>query len=215
MQEPLPGDDAAPFFVIEDRASTRFFSHFGALRYLRPFLARECGVADAAEQLSVSRQRMNYWVNKLLRARLIRRVRTDRSTGRPMAVYRTVHDRITLPLSALPHATIEGLLDFLVGQWWWERFKRAFSHAWQPGLKSGCVRVFREGENGAVEPLPQSSAVDEAIHNHWRQMNLTAEQVARFRSEMEELVERFYALSAADAEHTVLVHAAIVRERPH
>jgi hypothetical protein len=212
MSIPPESASAEPPLMVSDAQTARFFSQFGALVYLRPFLARECTSVAAAEQLNISRQRMNYWVNKMLHAKLLRVVRHQEQGGHRTPVYRTVHDRMELPLSALPHATVEGLMDFLVGQWWWDRLKRAFTSAWDAGLARGSVRIYREGDKGTIEPLPRTSAVDDAIHNHWRVMTLKPAQVAQFRQELEAMIDRYDALSDVQAAETVLVHAAVIRE---
>lgn len=212
MNDRTATPDPSQDFAITDPATARYFSDFHALPYLRPFLARECTVADAATQLQVTRQRMNYWVNKMLRAKLIGPVRTQTHAGRPVLVYRTTHDSFVLHFSQLPHATIEGLMDFLVGQWWWERFKRAFTRAWEPGLKQGRLRTYREGGVGTIEPLPQTPKVDEAIDNHWRVMMLKSEQVAQFRQELVGLIDRYSELIDPNAAETIIVHVGVVQE---
>jgi hypothetical protein len=206
--DPKPRED----FRITERNTRGFFSRFGALVYLRPFLERECTAADAAQELKVSRQRMNYWINKMQRSGLIRRVGQQGDGARAVPVYRSTHDSFVVQMSDLPHASVEGLMDFLVGQWFWERFKRAFTHAWEAGLLDGRIRLYREAGGGIVEVLPNTPKVDEAVHNHWRTFRLDSADVRQLRDEMEQLLDRYAERVRPDAAELVLVHAAVQRE---
>jgi prephenate dehydrogenase len=136
----------------------------------------------------------------------------EKRGGRLVPVYRTTHDSFVLHLSHLPHATIDALMDFLAGQWWWERFKSAYTRAWDAGLLKGRIRIFREGDSAIVDSLPETPQVDEAIHNHWRRMTLTKAQVARLREDMEQMLDEYSELINSESEETVVVHVAAVRE---
>jgi hypothetical protein len=55
---------------ITDPEQARVFFDTNITTILSPFLARDCTVARAAEQLKIAPSRMSYWVKKTLRAGL-------------------------------------------------------------------------------------------------------------------------------------------------
>src|SRR4051794_15550694 len=70
-------------------------------RFLQPFPAREATVSDAAAQLGCTPNSTLYRVRRMTDAGLLRVVRVVRRAGRPMKVYRSVHDGYLVPLDTM------------------------------------------------------------------------------------------------------------------
>ena len=78
-------------------------------RYLEPFLARDCTVAQAARELGVTANSLLYRVKLLQAAGLLRVVREVPRAGRTLKVYRSVADAFYVPFALTKAETLEAL----------------------------------------------------------------------------------------------------------
>ncbi len=73
----------------------------------RPFLARECSVGEAAAEAGLTLDAMLYRVRVLLKAGLLEVARVKPRAGRPIKLYRSVHDAYFIPYELTPFASLE------------------------------------------------------------------------------------------------------------
>ncbi len=82
-------------------------------RFLEPFVARECTVARAAEELGVAANSLLYRVERFQAAGLLRVVREEKRAGRAVKVYRSVADAFYVPFALTRAETLEVLFSGL------------------------------------------------------------------------------------------------------
>jgi len=111
MEAPFSGraTSDAPH-VVDDPRQAALLVDDDALRFFRPFLARDATVKDAAEEVGVSLDRMLYRVRTFVDAGLLRVVRERPRAGRPIKVYRSSHDAYFVPYAATPFASLQEVL---------------------------------------------------------------------------------------------------------
>lgn len=78
-------------------------------RYLVPFIARECTVAQAAGELGLTTNSLLYRVRRFQAAGLLRVVREVPRAGRAVKVYRSVADGFYVPFALTRAETLEAL----------------------------------------------------------------------------------------------------------
>lgn len=71
--------------------------------FLLPFLGREVSVSQAAVEMGCSTNAMLYRVRRMEALGLLRVVATRKRPGRPVRLYRSVHDGWFVPLDAMPY----------------------------------------------------------------------------------------------------------------
>ncbi|NLG08437.1 MAG: helix-turn-helix domain-containing protein [Deinococcales bacterium] len=109
MEGPDPGRPRADAdaFTVADPEQARLLSDPRFQAAMRPFLAREASASAAAAELGLDLNAMLYRIRLLLAAGLLRVVREEKRQGRPIKVYRSVHDAYFVPYEATPFADLE------------------------------------------------------------------------------------------------------------
>ncbi len=98
---------AARFHRVEDATQARLLVDPTALRYFRPFLARDASIAEVARETGLNPDALRYRVGTFLRAGLLTVVRERPRAGRPIKIYRSRHDAYLIPYARTPHASLE------------------------------------------------------------------------------------------------------------
>lgn len=78
------------FFEVHTEEQAALLSDPVAVRFLEPFLGRECSASEVAEELDVAIDTLLYRINKFLDAGLLEIVRMQPRAGRPIKIYSTV-----------------------------------------------------------------------------------------------------------------------------
>lgn len=195
--------------VISDPEAARLLSDRARGRYLDPFLDREVTVAEAAEELGVSPQRMSYWVAKLERLGLIRHVRSELRGRSRTAVWSSVAPSFSFPLELLPTDDLETLELYF--QPVWRSFLRAVAATGRHYSAGWQVQLLRQNEQPAFHIVPSSELpADIPLLNAWARLELSAEQALAFRVELEALLKRYMSEPVDDAPRSFLAHVAMV-----
>jgi hypothetical protein len=103
----MTAPDSGSFHTVTDAEQARLLTAPRSKEFFKPFLARECSVAQAAQALGCDLNTMLYRVKTLLKAGLVEVVREDERKGRAVKVYRSVHDAYFIPFALTPYATLE------------------------------------------------------------------------------------------------------------
>jgi len=93
--------------VVGNARQARLLTDPNSKRFFVPFLAHDCTVKEAAQQVDCPLNTMLYRVKTLLAAGLVQVVETRSRGGRAVRVYRSVHDAYFIPLAATPFDTLE------------------------------------------------------------------------------------------------------------
>lgn len=102
------GRESTPkFHRVDDTRQAKMLSAAGTRKYFEPFLARETSVKQAADVVGCSLNAMLYRVKTFIEAGLVRRVGERKRAGRPIKIYRSVHDAYFVPYSLTPFANLE------------------------------------------------------------------------------------------------------------
>jgi hypothetical protein len=93
--------------TVTDPVQARLLYDSTARRFLTPFLAHETSIGEAAASLEADIDAVTYRVRSFVKAGLLRVVGERKRAGRPIRIYRSVHDRYFIPFSITPFATLE------------------------------------------------------------------------------------------------------------
>lgn len=159
-------------------------------RFLMPFLARERGVSEAAEELGVGKSLVSYWVGRLCRLGLLEPVP---GSGRRRR-YRSSADRFEVPLEEVPLDSLEAILAAQMDPDY-ARIKAAllrsalrFGNRWRYEVQRTPLGVMQ----GLVPR--EGSLADAQIVNYRSQLRLSREHAAQLRAELLAVHERYAAL---------------------
>lgn len=108
MTEPNSGRSVGQaFHTVQNTQQARLLTDAAIQAYLRPFLAREWSATQAAEEVGCSLNVMLYRVKTFVEAGLLYVVREEKRKGRPIKIYRSVHDAYFIPYEVTPFASLE------------------------------------------------------------------------------------------------------------
>lgn len=195
--------------LITDHVVAAFISDRSRGRHLDPFLAAEATVAEAAQALGLSPQRMHYWVGQMADLGLLVRVRTELRGRSRTAVYRSSADSYSLPLDFLPTSDVETLeLHF---QPVWRQFLRSIAAAGRKYAEGWVVSYRRTGGLPAfhIEPTTARFA-DAPIANAWVRLELAHGAAMELKRELESLVGRYLAQPPDSNAKPFLAHVGLV-----
>ena len=144
-----------PAHTVHDEKQAKLLSEHASFRYFTPFLARDCTVSHAAEEVGCRVDTMYYRVRTFLNAGLLNVVRVEKRAGRSVKHYRSAHDAYYVPLSAAPFTNLEEVA-LQVLRTHEEVFAKELAETLRAHGREGW-RIFRD-ENGEVS---SHSALDE------------------------------------------------------
>ncbi len=197
---------------IDSSQAAKFFIHPFNTDHLTPFVKGEKGLAEAAQELDISKTRMSYWIKKLLEVRLITEVRVEKRGRHRISIYRAVAEKFVIPVSLLPLDSDEDIFQLASFE---EKIKRSlvdFKHAnmqdWQ---------LHYEIINGVamLNILPPDKRKEKLkVVNSWGQLTLSDVEAERFRREIERVLARYQKLSGANQGKKTLYRMIVVKEKP-
>jgi hypothetical protein len=148
--------------VVDDPTQARFLTDPAKKQFFVPFLARERRVAEAAGEVGCSVNRMLYQVRTLVDAGLLQMLREEPRAGRPVRVYRSVHDAYFEPFSATPYDTLEQRIT-VQGDPIWSGLVTAYADAMRHSRRHGHL-LRRAGETvETTDELPDTTPSGQAL----------------------------------------------------
>lgn len=118
------------FWTVTDPEQAKLLTNPISKVFFKPFLARECTVSRAAEEVGCKVNTMLYRVKTFVRAGLLEVAHTEKRVGRPIKHYCSVHDAYLIPDGVTPYADLEERLKTQI-QPFWETLMRSLAHAYQ------------------------------------------------------------------------------------
>ncbi len=103
--------DSSSVEIVTDAESARLLADPESARFVFPFLGRERTVSEVAAELGLKVDAMYYRVKRLERLGLLRVVRLLERKGRAIRTYQASSSAYFVPLTAVPDATVEELLE--------------------------------------------------------------------------------------------------------
>ncbi len=197
--------DGARFFTVSDPEQARLLSEPRFQAAFRPFLAREASASAAAAELDLDLNAMLYRIGVLRKAGLLRVVREEKRQGRPLKIYRSVHDAYFIPYEATPFADLEERL-------WQQQLAEARerTHIQARRLRAGGVygqSMFRD-EHGEAWVQSSASAGQDldwldprrpASIDYWTNLVLTEAESRELQRLLYDVMQRYMPASAQGA----------------
>lgn len=196
---------------IHDPAVAEFLSDRQRSRHLDPFLARESSIADAAQLLGVSPQRMHYWTRRLVGLKLIDLVRIEASGRQRTRIFRSVADSFHVPLELLPTSDVDTL--GLYFEPIWQNFLRSVAMTGRRYAAGWYVRYSRVSDKAAFHIVPAApTQPDLPLLNSWAKLRLTREQALLLRQQLAELIQQHLDQPPARHSREYIAHVALVED---
>jgi hypothetical protein len=101
LDSPWAGVDVETLHRVTDPDQAAILVDPSRVRFLRPFLGRECTVTKAARLVGVTPNGMLYRVRRMLDVGLLQLVREEPRAGRAVKIYRSCHDGYLVPMEAM------------------------------------------------------------------------------------------------------------------
>ncbi len=196
-------------FEVTDSTLAAVLIDSAKARYIYPFVARDCSVSVAAQELKVSKSHMSYWVKKYFNLGLLKVVRYEKNTRTTARVYRTVADRIIISLDILPDNSYGSIMDAYMGHWW-EEFKLSLVKSGRKHASDWQMSIYRENKKINTFIRPKNADLEAAkVANYWYKINLSNNNAKAFRAEILDMLERYQNLQEENAK-AYMVHLALV-----
>jgi len=110
MQQMILGSFEGDWFEVRDPVQARLLTDPNARNLLAPFIGAERSLTQAAQEVGCSLQRLAYRVQQFQDAGLLREVRQQRRSGRPVRFYRAVADGFHVPFEYTPFDDLEAMM---------------------------------------------------------------------------------------------------------
>lgn len=189
---PEAGEVFAPELRVTDPAAAALLIDTRRNRWLHPFLARCCGLSEAARQLGVGKSGVSYWVRQLLAAGLL--VATTDARGRP--AWRSRADRLSVALADAPQDSDAAILAAQLDPFY-ARIKRALLQAAQRHPSPWQFVLERQGEQVHQWLKPERGSLRSArIVNQRAVLRLSDADARALQDELSALHERYARRSA-------------------
>ena len=164
-------------------------------RFLKPFMACESTMKDAANTLGVRMNVMFYWINRLCVLGLLRVVRTEKRSGRAIRYYRWSADAFFVPFAGTGATTPEEMRTKIELNAH-KRLTRALVAASPSvGVLIHCGPCERLTFDFNHTPNPASNRKNDpvapAVVDEWYPLELDFQSAKRFQSELHDLLERY------------------------
>lgn len=196
--------------VIADPKTAAFLIDTASSEHLAPFMMGEKSLAQAAEELGLSKSRMSYWVKKLLRLELIRVVRVEKQGKHHVSIYGSSADVFIIPLDMM---TTDPNKDIFESVPFERTLKRSLVHFKHLALKGRHIRYGREKENVVLDVFPQPAQRSETV-DQWGRVELTKAQATLFIEEMNNLFNNIMETSKNDQGKKYLFKLVLVEQLP-
>jgi hypothetical protein len=194
---------------ITDASTAAFLCNTESLRHLAPFLARENTLRDAATSLGISQQRMSYWINKLIRLKLITFVSFEKRGRHRASVYRSTYDEFSVPLSAVNETVALDLLHAIQGQRF-VQLQRSIARNFSKRSRNAQLRICRS-ESGPFYRVENPNDPNDlfGLTSEFRPLQLDADEIAELHREVRELAKRWMDRSSAEKQSAVLLYCGV------
>lgn len=209
-----------PYKQVNRPDAAAFLAQPASVRYIKPFLGRECSVKEAAQELNISMSGMMYWLEKMLALELIEVTRIEERRGRPIKHYRAVAKEFFVPFVLTRAGTHEEMLHE------WEKpqhdallkgiAKARGDHMAQWGIlhsrpESGVLRSVFTALEGHQEVSPSGPPV----LSGWITAHLTPEQAKVFQQRMMEILKDMTLLGEAGEGDPYVMHVGLAPRPEH
>lgn len=195
---------------IDDSRAALFFTHAINVDFLTPFVAGEKSLAEAARELSISKNRMNYWVKKLLELQLIEVVRVENRGRNRVPIYQATAEKFVVPVSLLPTDSDEDIFQLVAFEEKVKRsladFKNAYMQDWQLYYELVSDKALL-----TIKP-PEARTSDLKVVNSWGQLTLTDMQAEAFRYDINRILKRYAQTSRKNRGKSFLYKMIVVEE---
>jgi hypothetical protein len=183
------------YFEVTNPLARNFVADGKSGVFLSQFIGKETTLAAASAYHKISKQRMSYWISKMLDLRLIKVARTERgSNGAQQAIYTSTASRFRITK------------EKLTANEWREVLARLTCHVWDRVLDSAlyasresrgnALRVFRDKSTNTTWRLigkyEQAGSRDGYFLN-WGRMALGESDYRNLQSELAEILQRYHA----------------------
>jgi hypothetical protein len=189
--------------LVDQMTDYRVFLH------LSPFLAKESTLSQAAQALSISTQRMSYWVNKLIKYDLIQFVRFEKSVRHQAAVYRSKQDSYVIPLSAVNEEHARTFQRALQGENF-ERLQNSIARNFAKHAKNAQLRLWRDatGARFLVEN-PDNPSDFFGFTSYFVSLCLDASEINALHTELRALANRYRTISDSKKSKTAMLYCGL------
>ena len=188
---------------VDDPAAAKLLTQEDYRAVLGVFLGRERSVGEAATELRLGLDATLYRVRRLHQAGLLEVRATRPRAGRPVKLYRAVHDAWFVPFEALPYVDLEETfleLHLAHARVIARAAARALRRFEWSGYRIGrnedgrlWMRGVRMGGSGFGSPVADAGATDAML-----ELRLAPEDATRLNRELVELVQRYADLDRSD-----------------
>ncbi len=196
--------------IIADPKAAAFLIDPASSEHLAPFMMGEKTLAQAAEELSISKSRMSYWVKKLLKLNLITTLRVEKQGKHHVSIYHASADIFIVPLDTIitdPNKDVFESVPF-------ERtLKRSLIHFKHQTLKGRHIRFERESDNVVLDVFPKQSKKSDMV-DKWGRVELTKAQASLFYEEMNDLFNKIMKEAKNDQGKKYLFKLVLVEQLP-
>ncbi len=198
------------FTEVTNPVVRRFIADGSNGIFLATFVNKESTLATSSQYHKISKQRMSYWIKRMLDLRLIKVARTERApNGAMQAVYTSTAARFIIQKKSL--STVE----------WRETISLLTRHVWDRVLDSvmqasresraDALRLFRDKETGVCWRLigrTESSGPEDGYLLTWGRMRLSEDDYREMQRELNTVVKRYQTKTTADGKAIWFVAAA-------
>jgi DNA-binding transcriptional regulator GbsR (MarR family) len=196
--------------VITDPKAAAFLIDPVSSEHLSPFMTGEKNLSQAAEELGISKSRMSYWVNKLLKFKFIKLARVEKQGKHHVSIYKASADVFMVPLDLM---TTDPNKDVFESVPFEKTLKRSLIHFKHQSLRGRYIRYARESDNVVLELSPQKTKKSEVI-DHWGRVKLTKAQATTFYEEMNSLFNRIMEEAKNDEGKKYVFKLVLVEQWP-
>ena len=196
--------------LVKDPKAAAFLIDPVSSEHLAPFMMGEKSLAQAATELSISKSRMSYWVNKLLKFDFIRIVRVEKQGRHYASIYRSSADVFIVPLDLMTTDPNQDIFESVPFE---RTLKRSLVHFKHQALKGRYIRYARENENVVLDVFPHQAKKSEMV-DQWGRVELTRAQATLFYQEMNSLFEKIMQASNREEGKKYLFKLVLVEQWP-
>ncbi len=196
--------------IIDTLTVAKFFTHAINVDHLTPFVAGEKSLAEAAQELNISKNRMSYWVNKLLELDLIYTVRIEKRGKHHVSIYQATAERFVIPIALLPSDSDEDIFQLAIFD---EKVKRSLADFKHTHMKDWLLHFeLVSGEAQLKIEPPQGHKEKLKVVNSWGQINLSDKQAEAFQDELNHILEHYLKVSKKNQGKRFLYKMILVEE---
>jgi hypothetical protein len=192
--------DSRTWARVESPEAARLLTDLTELRYLEPFLRRECTVKEAADTLGVPLDTLYFRVRRAERLGVLRVSRLERRAGRAVKRYTTSADGFFVPFLTVPDADFEGLVlgfDLMLERLLIRNSLVAAHNESKAALfgfrvfldDAGRLKV--DAATGPLEPYDFLDPRNPATYTAWQQLQLGFEDAKALQFEMDALWRKY------------------------